>query len=149
MAAAFARFHSLPTGNGSFPFLRKLNLKTPFKILGLAIPGYIIYNNCHPFSAQKDTPLQEEPIAAISPQSTLIERPCTFWEKLRWWVAHILRFLHLLAIFTPSLLALPLRLFKQTEKVWLGLFVKGVERAGVVWIKAFQYLSHRRDVIGP
>lgn len=29
------------------------------------------------------------------------------------------------------------------------MFVKSVENAGVVWIKAFQYLSHRRDVIGP
>ena len=28
-------------------------------------------------------------------------------------------------------------------------FVKAIERAGVVFIKAFQYLSHRRDIIGP
>lgn len=32
---------------------------------------------------------------------------------------------------------------------WLGCFVKAVERAGVVWIKSFQYMSHRRDMIGP
>lgn len=31
----------------------------------------------------------------------------------------------------------------------MDLFVKSVERAGVVWIKAFQYMSHRRDMIGP
>jgi predicted unusual protein kinase regulating ubiquinone biosynthesis (AarF/ABC1/UbiB family) len=31
----------------------------------------------------------------------------------------------------------------------MDLFVKSVERAGVVFIKAFQYLSHRRDIIGP
>lgn len=28
------------------------------------------------------------------------------------------------------------------------MFVRAIERAGVVWIKAFQYLSHRRDIIG-
>ena len=27
--------------------------------------------------------------------------------------------------------------------------MKSVEYAGVVWIKAFQYMSHRRDIIGP
>jgi predicted unusual protein kinase regulating ubiquinone biosynthesis (AarF/ABC1/UbiB family) len=30
----------------------------------------------------------------------------------------------------------------------MDLFVKSVERAGVVWIKSFQYMSHRRDIIG-
>jgi hypothetical protein len=42
----------------------------------------------------------------------------------------------------------PLLLFKKTTPFWMDCFVKAVERAGVVWIKAFQYLSHRRDVIG-
>jgi predicted unusual protein kinase regulating ubiquinone biosynthesis (AarF/ABC1/UbiB family) len=41
-----------------------------------------------------------------------------------------------------------LRFFKWGEKLWLRMFVNSVEKAGVVWIKAFQYLSHRRDVIG-
>lgn len=49
----------------------------------------------------------------------------------------------------PPILLLPLKFFKTTEKIWLNMFVKSVENAGVVWIKAFQYLSHRRDVIGP
>lgn len=40
-------------------------------------------------------------------------------------------------------------MFKKTEEYWYDIFVSAVERAGVVWIKAFQYLSHRRDVIGP
>ena len=31
----------------------------------------------------------------------------------------------------------------------MDLFVKAIERSGVVFIKAFQYLSHRRDMIGP
>jgi predicted unusual protein kinase regulating ubiquinone biosynthesis (AarF/ABC1/UbiB family) len=31
----------------------------------------------------------------------------------------------------------------------MDVFVKAIERAGVVFIKAFQYLSHRRDIIGP
>lgn len=79
----------------------------------------------------------------------LVENPKTFWEKVRSAIAHTIRFLHLIFIFLPPIIALPLRLFKRTEKAWLSLFVGSVERAGVVWIKAFQYLSHRRDVIGP
>jgi predicted unusual protein kinase regulating ubiquinone biosynthesis (AarF/ABC1/UbiB family) len=35
------------------------------------------------------------------------------------------------------------------KDLWLRVFVKAVERAGVVWIKCFQYMSHRRDMIGP
>ncbi len=52
-------------------------------------------------------------------------------------------------LFLPPIIALPLRLFKTTDKAWMKLFVNSVEQAGVVWIKAFQYLSHRRDIIGP
>jgi predicted unusual protein kinase regulating ubiquinone biosynthesis (AarF/ABC1/UbiB family) len=54
-----------------------------------------------------------------------------------------------LVIFTPPILLFPLLFFKRTEDYWRELFVKAVERAGVVFIKAFQYLSHRRDIIGP
>ncbi len=79
----------------------------------------------------------------------LIENPKTLWEKLKSAIAHAVRLLHLILIFLPPIIALPLRLFKRTEQAWLSLFVGAVERAGVVWIKAFQYLSHRRDVIGP
>lgn len=64
-------------------------------------------------------------------------------------MAHVIRMLQLVCIFLPPLLTLPLRLFRRSEKLWLDLFVWSVEKAGVVWIKAFQYLSHRRDVIGP
>jgi predicted unusual protein kinase regulating ubiquinone biosynthesis (AarF/ABC1/UbiB family) len=39
-------------------------------------------------------------------------------------------------------------MFESTKKFWMDCFVKSVERAGVVFIKAFQYLSHRRDIIG-
>jgi hypothetical protein len=62
---------------------------------------------------------------------------------------HIIRFFHLLIIFAPPILLFPLMFFKKTEDYWRDLFVKAVERAGVVFIKAFQYLSHRRDIIGP
>lgn len=62
---------------------------------------------------------------------------------------HVMRFLHLMAIFAPPILLSPLLLFKRTEGYWMDLFVKAVERSGVVFIKAFQYLSHRRDIIGP
>jgi predicted unusual protein kinase regulating ubiquinone biosynthesis (AarF/ABC1/UbiB family) len=47
------------------------------------------------------------------------------------------------------MLSFPLLLFNKTQDLWYDLFVSAVERAGVVWIKAFQYLSHRRDIIGP
>lgn len=69
----------------------------------------------------------------------------TMWSIL----CHTLRFFQLLAIFSPVILLFPLRFFSKTKGFWLDLFVKSVERAGVVWIKAFQYMSHRRDIIGP
>ena len=60
----------------------------------------------------------------------------------------IARFFHLLLLFTPSLLTLPFVFIPPLQKVWIKIFVWSVEKAGVVWIKLFQYLSHRRDVIG-
>ena len=58
------------------------------------------------------------------------------------------RFFHLILIFSPSLLTLPFALIPPLQKLWIKVFVWSVERAGVVWIKLFQYLSHRGDVIG-
>lgn len=52
-------------------------------------------------------------------------------------------------IFTPPILLSPLLFFEGTRDYWRDVLVKAVERAGVVFIKAFQYLSHRRDIIGP
>ena len=46
----------------------------------------------------------------------------------------------------PVIVLFPLK--GWIENYWLDCFVKAVERAGVVWIKAFQYMSHRRDIIG-
>lgn len=42
----------------------------------------------------------------------------------------------------------PLTFVSGGKDIWLDLFVKSIEYAGVVWIKAFQYMSHRRDIIG-
>ena len=70
-------------------------------------------------------------------------------ETFRYLASHIARFLQLLYIFLPSLAMLPLRCFSSTEHIWVAAFVKAIEKAGVVWIKVFQYLSHRRDIIGP
>ena len=47
------------------------------------------------------------------------------------------------------MLLTPLLLFDTTKHICMDSFVRAVERAGVVFIKAFQYLSHRRDMIGP
>lgn len=63
-------------------------------------------------------------------------------------VKYIARFIELGIIFTPSLICLPLYLFESTRGWWLNIFLNAVQKAGIVWIKAFQYLSHRRDVIG-
>ena len=57
--------------------------------------------------------------------------------------------MQLLVIFAPTIVLSPLLLFEKTQGYWLDMFVKSVERSGVVFIKAFQYLSHRRDIIGP
>jgi predicted unusual protein kinase regulating ubiquinone biosynthesis (AarF/ABC1/UbiB family) len=73
----------------------------------------------------------------------------SIWGKIWKAVIHIIRFFHLLLIFSPPILLFPLLFFKRTEDYWRSLFVTSVERAGVVFIKTFQYLSHRRDIIGP
>lgn len=49
----------------------------------------------------------------------------------------------------PTILLSPLLFFESTKNFWMDCFVKAVERSGVVFIKAFQYMSHRRDIIGP
>lgn len=73
----------------------------------------------------------------------------SIWRRIWRAIIHIVRFFHLLIIFAPPILLSPLLFFKRTEGYWIDSFVKAVERAGVVFIKAFQYLSHRRDIIGP
>ena len=73
-----------------------------------------------------------------------VEEHLTFSEKVK----HVLRFLQLIWIFLPAIVTLPLKYFDVGKDTWLDIFVWCVERAGVVWIKAFQYLSHRRDMIG-
>lgn len=64
-------------------------------------------------------------------------------------LCHVLRFLELVLIFSPVIVLFPVRNLAFVKNLWLNLFVSAVERAGVVWIKAFQYMSHRRDIIGP
>jgi hypothetical protein len=61
---------------------------------------------------------------------------------------YVLRFVELSIIFTPTILFIPLYLFHNTRDLWLNIFLNAIRRAGIVWIKSFQYLSHRRDVIG-
>lgn len=133
-----------------YRFTRTANFKTCVKTLTFAsVPALMYYNHIFPFSLPTKEEPKAETIAQVSADPKLIENPKTVWEKFKSSLAHFVRFFHLIAIFLPSILALPLRLFKTTEKLWLRIFVSSVERAGVVWIKAFQYLSHRRDVIGP
>lgn len=133
-----------------YRFIRTANFKTCVKIFSFAsVPALMYYNCIFPFSLPTKEEPKGESVAPVTVNPKLIENPKTVWEKFKSSLAHFVRFFHLIAIFLPSILALPLRLFKTTEKMWLRIFVSSVERAGVVWIKAFQYLSHRRDVIGP
>jgi predicted unusual protein kinase regulating ubiquinone biosynthesis (AarF/ABC1/UbiB family) len=60
----------------------------------------------------------------------------------------MVRFIQLGLIFLPSILLLPLAIFKATRVMWLNCFVWSISKAGVVWIKVFQHMSHRADVIG-
>lgn len=61
---------------------------------------------------------------------------------------YVFRFIELGIIFAPTVICLPLYLFKFTRDWWISIFLSAIQRAGPVWIKTFQYLSHRRDVIG-
>lgn len=48
----------------------------------------------------------------------------------------------------PSIILLPLCLSKRLHLIWLDIFLASIKKAGLVWIKSFQYLSHRRDILG-
>jgi|688.fasta_scaffold203780_3 predicted unusual protein kinase regulating ubiquinone biosynthesis (AarF/ABC1/UbiB family) len=71
----------------------------------------------------------------------------SLWQIIWSILCHVLRFFQLLAIFMPAIILFPFRRFGLKD-FWLKVFVKSVERAGVVWIKCFQYMSHRGDIIG-
>lgn len=79
----------------------------------------------------------------------IVQKPPSLVARLWSVLVHLVRFCQLMIIFAPTILLSPLLLFKSTEGFWMDLFVKAIERSGVVFIKAFQYLSHRRDIIGP
>lgn len=72
----------------------------------------------------------------------------TFFQKIRRIIAHFIRFVHLWILFTPTVCLFPLKFFPLTEDLWMDILVWTIEHAGVVWIKAFQYMSHRRDILG-
>lgn len=84
----------------------------------------------------------------VSDESLSIPSESTLLQRVYRSLATFLRFLQLIAIFSPSIILLPLSLFEFTENIWYNVFVKTIEMAGVVWMKGFQYLSHRRDIIG-
>ena len=71
----------------------------------------------------------------------------TYFSNIVEWVKSIYRFIEICVIFTPVFLTMPLALTRY-KKVFLKCLVKAIEDAGVVFIKVFQYLSHRRDIIG-
>jgi predicted unusual protein kinase regulating ubiquinone biosynthesis (AarF/ABC1/UbiB family) len=42
----------------------------------------------------------------------------------------------------------PLSFFRKTQGIWMKTLVWSISKAGVVWIKVFQHMSHRGDIIG-
>jgi predicted unusual protein kinase regulating ubiquinone biosynthesis (AarF/ABC1/UbiB family) len=82
-------------------------------------------------------------------EAKVVQKPPTVLARVWNLLIHLVRFCQLMIIFAPPILLFPLMFFKRTEGYWMDLFVKAIERSGVVFIKAFQYLSHRRDMIGP
>jgi predicted unusual protein kinase regulating ubiquinone biosynthesis (AarF/ABC1/UbiB family) len=62
--------------------------------------------------------------------------------------SYIVRFCQLGFIFLPTILMLPLAFFEKTQPIWIRMFVWAISKAGVVWIKIFQHMSHRGDIIG-
>jgi predicted unusual protein kinase regulating ubiquinone biosynthesis (AarF/ABC1/UbiB family) len=99
--------------------------------------------------------LQEE--KAIEPQTIENEKmpkvalpaiKFSIWSRIWHAIVHAVRFLQLVIIFIPPIVLSPLLLIKWTRSLWMDIFVKSIEKSGVVFIKAFQYLSHRRDIIG-
>lgn len=106
--------------------------------------GFYLHNTFqHRFACQQQ-PAEDKSRTIVD-----ISRPQpTFLQRLGEFFMSTFRFFHLLFIFSPVLLTLPLKFFDSTKDIWYNLFVDCVARAGVVWIKAFQYLSHRRDMIG-
>ncbi len=130
--------------NSSRSWLRPLSHKLVFS--GMTLFGYDWFSRkikCEEGKFQ----LNAESSKVVANRERLIIK--TRWEEVVDAFWHVLRFFQLWLIFLPPILTLPLVFFKNTEKLWYDMFVTAVERAGVVWIKAFQYLSHRRDIIGP
>lgn len=131
----------LPVGSSLFPKLR--SLRRPFQ---LAVGSYWFFRVLGAPCARYDKDL--ELVKRAADDSLLENRNMSVMQKLYKSIATLLRFLQLVAIFSPSVLLLPLCLFEKTQDIWFTLFVRTIEWAGVVWIKSFQYLSHRRDIIG-
>ena len=121
----------------------KLNLWKRVRLPILAGAFYAMMPAHH--NIQEETAID---LGNVSQCTTLYKTKNIFsriWQAL----LYISRFFQLMVIFGPSMLLSPLMFFKSTEHLWMDLFVKSVEKAGVVFIKTFQYLSHRRDIIGP
>ena len=58
------------------------------------------------------------------------------------------RFLQLVCIFSPAIILSPIYLIPSIRWIWIRVFSWCIERAGVAWIKLFQFLSHREDMVG-
>ena len=132
---------SIPTVSSKPNWFKRLALPTA---VGLGYLAYLPYK--HDPNEEKRWEQQ-----LIEDMQTVQVEPAKPSILTRLWngFIHVMRFMQLLIIFAPTIVLSPLMLFEKTQDYWLNLFVKAVERSGVVFIKAFQYLSHRRDIIGP
>ena len=145
--------HLTVFGRGAIRFFRKVSppLITPLAIqaprilkpLLMTTGGFYLHNSYHAYALCQTLTEETEQSVVQKPQTqpSLLQRFAEIFLST-------LRFFHLLFIFSPVLLTLPLKMFDSTKDLWYDMFVNCVARAGVVWIKAFQYLSHRRDMIG-
>lgn len=138
------RLTSIPVSTLEFSNLALYTKKLRIPLIATAFYAYMPANIKMDESEKK-----QEAIVQKQKQNSLQSSKLSIWSRLWKIIIHVIRFFHLLIIFTPSILLSPLLFLNRTQDFWMDLFVKAIERSGVVFIKAFQYLSHRRDIIGP
>lgn len=132
----------------------KRSLIYPISIASAAI---IAFKKTHSYSGFKKSFIKTTPLSllAISQMQSkahmtqlalkaIDHRPKGLFK----FFSYIIRFIELGLIFLPSVLLLPLAIFNRTRGIWMQCCVWSISKAGVVWIKVFQHMSHRGDVIG-
>ena len=88
-------------------------------------------------------------LTLLQQRDEIIPLPKSFLTRMKRKIIILLRSFQLMFIFAPIFLLFPLvYISKRSYEIWLSVLVSCLERGGAVWIKAAQYMSHRRDLIG-